>query len=68
MAGLTPPLLLPQVQTSAGMWHALHLQPNQVAVLAGYTLSYATGGQVRTCRHRVVSGLTDGQSEDGLHT
>ena len=45
-----------QVQRADGSWQDVALRPNQVAVLAGYTLSYATGGRVRTCRHRVVGG------------
>lgn len=46
-----------QVQAADGSWRDISLGPHQVAVLAGYTLSYATGGSVKTCRHRVVSGM-----------
>jgi hypothetical protein len=44
----------PQVLGADDGWQDVVLRHNQVAVMAGYTLGYATAGRVRVCRHRVV--------------
>lgn len=50
-------LLLPhltlQVRAATGQWHSIELGPNQLLVMAGHALEYATCGLIRSSYHRV---------------
>lgn len=66
-----------QVQSAAGLWHFVQPRSNQLLVLAGHALEYATCGLIHSSRHRVgavrVCGFTScllpaEQAEEGSPT
>lgn len=53
-----------EVEGADGTWQAVDLQPGYVAVLAGHTLAYVTGGLFAPGKHRVVAAKAGQQPRE----